>query len=184
MGRAKKQGLLHWKGKHEMHRRWIWDVGILALLGALLVLTVALVHAAGSSAPAATTAPGSPAGSGACGQQGQGGMMGGGMMGNGGMMCNDPQPSSPSGTAQAGITQLTITSDAFQPISIQVPRGTTVTWLNHDTDTHTVTFVGAMMMGGMLAPDSAYQHTFTQVGTFEYYCMFHAGMIGWVTVTP
>jgi len=157
--------------------------GAIAALAVVVALTAALVHAADTSGRQTMTSASGNSTT-ACGNQGQGGMMGGGMMGGGGMMCG-PSPTAPPGTPQAGVTQLTITGDAFQPASIQVAQGTTVTWINHDTDNHTVTFVGTMMDGGMLTPGDTYRHTFSQPGTYEYYCMFHyqAGMIGWVTVT-
>ncbi len=163
--------------------------GAIAALAVVVALTAALVHAADTSGQQTTPSSATPSsGTTTCGNQGQGGMMGG-------MMCG-PTPTSPPGTPQTGVTQLTITGDFFQPTSIQVPQGTTVTWINRDTDDHTVTFSGGMMdggvmnggmmNGGMMPPGATYRHTFSQPGTYEYYCMFHyqKGMIGWVTVTP
>jgi plastocyanin len=74
--------------------------------------------------------------------------------------------------------------DAFSPIVTQVRAGTTVSWTNHDTDTHTVTFMPAMMMSGsILGPGDSFSYTFSSPGTYNYLCMYHQGMIGRVVVT-
>lgn len=88
----------------------------------------------------------------------------------------------------------------FQPSSIEVPVGTTVTWNNTSSVVHTVTAdpskandpshvklpQGAQPFdSGIIQPGSQFSHTFTTPGEYKYFCIPHesAGMIGTVTVT-
>jgi len=75
----------------------------------------------------------------------------------------------------------------FDPPSIEVTAGSTVTWTNNDNFTHSVQFLDGglptdpMMMnpGGATAT-----FTFSQPGTFHYQCSLHPqNMKGTVTVT-
>ena len=75
---------------------------------------------------------------------------------------------------------------AFNPSSIVVKSGSTVTWTwNDGTIQHDVTFTSGP---SPRPPDSAlmnsgtHQGTFTTVGTYGYHCTQHAGMSGTVTV--
>jgi plastocyanin len=108
-----------------------------------------------------------------------------------------------------GITRVSITMTAkFDPASIQVPAGTTVTWTNNDNVGHTVTFrnsikdSGVLLAGGkQLVPDTfaskqnmkdsgillaeigTVSFTFTSKGTFPYYDAINPSIHGVVIVT-
>lgn len=89
------------------------------------------------------------------------------------------------GSVQPSANTVIIKNSAFTPISITVPVGTTVTWVNQDTVPHTVT--GARQgdpMSGTLQPGESYNFTFTRVGTVGYRCSIHPTMNGSVVVTP
>jgi plastocyanin len=73
---------------------------------------------------------------------------------------------------------------AFNPASITVSSGSTVTWTNNDTTAHTVTFDDASADSGARDPRSTFDHTFATAGTFAYHCNIHSFMHGTVTVTP
>ena len=62
--------------------------------------------------------------------------------------------------------------------------GGTVTWSNDGQVTHTVMVNGGSFNSGDLNPGQSFSHTFTQSGTFSYYCQPHrfVGMKGTVTV--
>ncbi len=75
---------------------------------------------------------------------------------------------------------VTIKSFAFNPASIVVPVGSTVTWTNQDAVAHTVTGTG--FDSGSLAQNATFAHTFTTKGTFAYHCIFHGSMVASVTV--
>lgn len=65
---------------------------------------------------------------------------------------------------------------------LTVPPGTTVTWVNHDDDPHTVTSTGNVFRSPGLDTDETYSYTFTRPGTYEYFCTLHPMMTGKVVV--
>ena len=66
----------------------------------------------------------------------------------------------------------------FVPESPTVQVGTTVTWTNSDSMTHTVTDKASEFDSFDIAPGSSYQLTFNEVGVFTYYCKYHPMMEG------
>ncbi|MBO1415080.1 cupredoxin family copper-binding protein [Streptomyces sp. FH025] len=86
--------------------------------------------------------------------------------------------------ALAAATQsVTIANFAFSPGTLTVSKGTTVTWTNNDTDTHTVTSSGGGPLNSSpLAKGASYSYTFTTAGTFAYICSIHPFMHGTVVV--
>jgi len=72
----------------------------------------------------------------------------------------------------------------YQPGRIQVKAGTTVTWVNEDEIFHTVTL--EKQDGGFDAPldgkGMSFSFTFTQPGTYSYYCDRHEHMRGEIEV--
>ena len=71
---------------------------------------------------------------------------------------------------------------AFSPASLTVSTGTTVTWTNNDSVTHTVTSDTGAFSSGNLDPGQTFSFTFSQAGTFAYHCSIHTSMHGTVTV--
>lgn len=71
------------------------------------------------------------------------------------------------------------------PEQLEVAVGTTVTWTNMDSDPHTVTSNpnGDAFQSGTLREGETFSFTFTEAGTYEYFCEFHAEMEGTVVVT-
>ena len=105
--------------------------------------------------------------------------------GTGGMMGNGNGLGTSQGTPVIGMTNVAMTNhDTFSPSIIQVKVGTTVTWTNADTDTHTVTFM-PMMSGGSnnVGNGATFSQTFSSAGTYYYRCLYHQSMIGEVIVT-
>ena len=83
----------------------------------------------------------------------------------------------------ADITQVTIRLFKFSPETIEVKTGETVEWANDDLTPHTVTSQGAGdLNSGSIDAGSSWRHTFTQAGTFPYYCTFHPEMKGTIIV--
>lgn len=72
---------------------------------------------------------------------------------------------------------------AFDPATITVAKGTTVTWMNMDSASHTVVAAGNAFSSGNLNNGQSYEHTFDETGTFEYKCVIHPSMSGKVIVT-
>ncbi len=92
--------------------------------------------------------------------------------------------SAPTTTAAGSPASVSIASEAFNPSSLVVAAGTTVTWTNNDPIGHTVTSTaGPVNFGsGTLGTGSTFSFTFTQVGTYEYHCSIHTYMTGTITV--
>lgn len=86
--------------------------------------------------------------------------------------------------APAGPNAVNIDGFAFTPATLTVKAGTTVTWVNHDEEPHTV----AANDGGFHSPGmgagATYTFTFTKAGTFAYICSIHPFMKATVVVTP
>ena len=77
----------------------------------------------------------------------------------------------------------------FEPPTLNVPVGTTVTWKNSDSTLHTVTSgsaesgtLGTIFDSSYVAAGKTFQHTFSSAGTFDYYCTLHPFMKGKIIV--
>jgi amicyanin len=95
-----------------------------------------------------------------------------------------PAPTPAQVPAQMEGTQVEIRAHAFSAPTVTVKAGTTVTWINHDDDTHTVTSSVDTFRSPGLDTDETFSYTFTTPGTYEYYCTLHPLMTGKVIVTP
>ena len=84
--------------------------------------------------------------------------------------------------AQTGV-DVPIQAFVFQPTTITVPAGTTVTWTNHDPVAHTVTDVNQAWDSGLFEESATFSMTFDTPGTYTYYCIPHPIMIGTIEVT-
>ena len=72
----------------------------------------------------------------------------------------------------------------YSPSPYPVKAGSTVTWVNKDSSTHTVTSSGSSLFdSGNVAPGGEFKFTFTQPGTYQYYCTIHPWMKGTIVVT-
>jgi plastocyanin len=83
-----------------------------------------------------------------------------------------------AGAANASVA---IQNFSFQPSSVAIAVGESVTWTQKDSGTmHTVT--GDSFDSGNLVTGQQYSHPFSQAGTFAYHCKIHPNMQGTVTV--
>ena len=73
-------------------------------------------------------------------------------------------------------------SSGYSPGYVEAILGTTVTWTNDDTITHTVTSTGGDWPEITLAAGESASLTFSEVGTFTYYCSVHPMMAGTIVV--
>ena len=71
----------------------------------------------------------------------------------------------------------------YTPSSYNVTVGTTVSWVNHDSTTHTVTENNGLFDSGPIPPGGSFSYTFTQAGTYQYACSYHPWMTGTIIVT-
>lgn len=109
---------------------------------------------------------------------------------------------SPAGPPRA----MAIKGFAFTPATIEVTKGTAVTWTNEDTVPHTVTTgiapptfpplpsgasptpFPSLVSGdgkvnsGRIEPTRSFSFTFNETGTFNYFCAVHPAMKATITV--
>ena len=70
----------------------------------------------------------------------------------------------------------------FLPSTVTVAPGTTVTWVNHDEETHTVMSATGSFASTALEHDQTFAHTFAAPGTYTYFCALHPLMRATVVV--
>ena len=86
----------------------------------------------------------------------------------------------PGGGLTAAVT---IADNSFSPTTLTVAAGTTVTWTNTGTSTHTVTSdTGTTLNSSNLTHLATFPHVFATAGTFTYHCSIHSAMQGTVIV--
>jgi plastocyanin len=71
--------------------------------------------------------------------------------------------------------KVAIADNSFGPKSLSVPVGATVVWSQGGQKPHTVTADNDSFKSDLLKNGATYQHTFSQAGTFLYYCELHGG---------
>ena len=91
----------------------------------------------------------------------------------------------PEGVGVPGCEE---TTECYSPYEVSVAIGATVTWSNDDTTVHTVTsgkkmihddlFDSSIFMSG-----ETFEITFSDAGTFDYFCLVHPWMTGIVHVS-
>ncbi|MEN6329045.1 MAG: cupredoxin family copper-binding protein [Methanobacteriaceae archaeon] len=82
-----------------------------------------------------------------------------------------------------GGNSVTIQNMAFNPATLNVQVGTTVTWINKDSVTHQVVSDTGLFDSGNLTNGMSYKYTFNQTGSFPYHCAIHPSMTGTIVVT-
>jgi plastocyanin len=86
--------------------------------------------------------------------------------------------------APVGANSVAIKDFAFAPAALTVKAGATVTWINQDTEAHTVTSQGrGPLRSSALSTGARYSYRFTTPGTYSYLCTVHPFMTATVTVT-
>ncbi len=78
--------------------------------------------------------------------------------------------------------EVKISGFAFQPDTIFVGEGATITWTNLDSVSHTVTSETGLFGSGNLVTDASFSYSFTERGTFSYFCSIHPYMKANITV--
>ena len=89
-----------------------------------------------------------------------------------------------SGAVRAEDATAKIDNFTFVPPRLTVKAGTTVTWRNEDDIPHTVTSASQRFKSNALDTDDSFSFTFTEPGTYEYFCSLHPRMTGTIVVEP
>lgn len=87
----------------------------------------------------------------------------------------------PAGAQNAPVA-VGIDNFTFNPQTLTVKAGATVTWTNKDDIPHTVAAVNRQFKSKALDTDDAYSFTFTTPGTYAYFCSLHPHMTGTIVV--
>ncbi len=83
---------------------------------------------------------------------------------------------------QKATVTITIDNFSFTPGETTVAAGTTVTWVNHDDVPHTVVSTDRKFRSRALDTEDRFSFTFTDAGTYAYFCSVHPMMTGKVIV--
>lgn len=92
------------------------------------------------------------------------------------------------GEAMGEAAEVLVVDTNYQLEVVNIPVGTTVTWVYNGALPHTVTADDGSFDSGTLGTGQTFSHTFDQAGSFPYFCRFHggaggSGMSGIVNVT-
>jgi plastocyanin len=99
------------------------------------------------------------------------------------------ESSTDAGNDEPAPNEVQMVGLTFSPSTLQVTTGTTVTWKNTTSVVHTVTSGtggnhNGLFDSGNMQPGTEFTYTFSEAGTFAYYCIPHldSGMTGTIVV--
>jgi len=100
--------------------------------------------------------------------------------------CNEDDEVTGNG-GNPGQNEVWMQSNTFNPATKTISVGTTITWTNKESATHTVTsgFPGnptAIFASADLGVNGTFSFTFSSQDTIEYFCVHHPGMRGTIIV--
>ena len=87
-----------------------------------------------------------------------------------------------SPSAAQEVVDVPMRNNLYEPAELTVPVGTTVRWINYDSDIHTVSQRGGGFESGLLFNRDTWTYVFNTPGTYDYFCLPHPFMVGTVTV--
>jgi plastocyanin len=79
-----------------------------------------------------------------------------------------------------GSNVVNIQNFAFNPGTLTVKKGTTVTWTNNDAAQHQIK--SATFNSSQFGKGQTFSFTFNDAGTFDYSCAIHPSMLGKIIV--
>jgi plastocyanin len=86
-------------------------------------------------------------------------------------------PTAPSETTSAAIN---IENYAFNPATVTIAKGATVTWTNNDSTPHQIK--SDKFNSDLLSQGQSFSFTFAEAGTYDYSCSIHPSMTGTIIV--
>jgi plastocyanin len=75
--------------------------------------------------------------------------------------------------AMPGENEVWMQNDFFNPNSLTIEPGTTITWTNKGNMAHTTTSNDGLWDSGIMNPGATFTHTFQDEGTYHYLCTLH-----------
>ena len=95
-----------------------------------------------------------------------------------------PKPAPTATPARAAEADaVDIVDLAFEPATLEVEPGTTVTWTNTGVAPHTVSAKDGTFGSGTLQSGATFEQTFADPGTYAYLCQVHPEMSGTIEVS-
>ena len=93
-------------------------------------------------------------------------------------------PGGTGGSGAPGANEVFIQGMVFNPSTITVTAGTTITWTNKDVASHTVTSDpgSGSLNGPTIGQNDTYSFMFSTADTVTYHCAIHLSMKGTVIV--
>ncbi len=91
-------------------------------------------------------------------------------------------PGTTTGNTTVSPNTVEIKNFSFNPSTLTVTKGTTVTFTNSDSSSHTVTANDGSFDTGNISSGASQTITFSKTGTFTYYCSVHPTMKGTIIV--
>ena len=82
----------------------------------------------------------------------------------------------------ANPNEIVIENFSFEPATLTVKAGTTVTWVNHDDEPHTATATDKRFNSKTLDNGDRFSQQFDAPGVYNYYCALHPKMTGKIIV--
>ncbi len=84
--------------------------------------------------------------------------------------------------AKSSPIEVKVDNFTFKPDTPTISVNSTVTWVNKDDVPHTIASTDGLFKSQALDTDEKYSHTFTNAGTYSYYCSIHPKMVAQVVV--
>ena len=78
--------------------------------------------------------------------------------------------------ASAADMEVKIDNFTFNPQTMTIKAGTTITWINEDDIPHTVAATTKAFKSKALDTDDKFSFTFTTPGSYDYFCSLHPHM--------
>ena len=86
----------------------------------------------------------------------------------------------PAVAQTAEPARIVVKNFMFQPMSVTVKAGSTVTWTNMDEEPHTV--VSSLFRSSALDTKDSFSFKFDKPGTYSFVCTIHPQMVGTIIV--
>jgi plastocyanin len=93
-----------------------------------------------------------------------------------------PTPGGPLSSITIPMRAEALGNRAYIPDDLNVSVGSTVTWVNTDSVSHTSTSDVSGWDSGIVTPRGQFSFGFQSAGTYRYHCAIHPGMVGTIVV--
>jgi plastocyanin len=100
----------------------------------------------------------------------------------GGVETVDTQQQKAQSPDISSAANVELQSFAFSPQSLNVKKGTTVTWTQMDSAPHTIVSDTGLFESPQLSKGQTWSFTFNDAGTFSYHCSIHPSMTAKIVV--